>query len=1796
MTEIEKNSIKNVSSELDKRHRKFIEADYHLQNDRLLRERRKLMDEGAISSEAWIEASPSYKFGNNLEELNLPESVKDLLISLSEDDLVFDPPYEHQAEALEEFFYEEKDLIVSTGTGSGKTEIFLYSILGQLAQESHRDNSTGQRGMRSLILYPMNALVADQLSRMRELFGDENGEDILEDRFGRNIQFGMYTGRTPYHGRYDVDKNSNRIAPIFDQFIQLKENKPELFNQLKSNGKIPTKNLEDFRNKGARRETQFKTQPGDTELFTRQEMHSGNEHGGTPDILITNYSMLEYMLLRPIEQDIFEDTRKWLEEDEENELTVVLDEAHLYRGAQGAEVSLLIRRLLQHLNVEDSRVRFILTSATFGGNVEEIAPEFAAQLTTAESSNFSVITGAKQSFADGSSGNKEIAQAFRSVNYQVSPSIIADLAQKRGWSGSVPEDEEELKVYLGKKLENDEMFREAHEFLKENPKKLSELAERLFPSCEDQLAEDAAGNIVYLATEAAKPGQESASLLPVSLHKFLKGLPTLYICLNDDCNGKRADGEGSLGRIFTNPRMSCPHCDKRVFELLSHRTCGAAYIKAFRHAGGSGPTFLWSDAENNMGLEEIHIFVGEPREDIEASEKGRKRYLDTKTGYLVQEPFDGEENRFKQVYIPPVDEEQDDPMKPTSWTKCPSCGIYEQRRRGGRTKIQDLGTKGEPIFANLIRTTFELQPNDPDKEELPNEGKKLLAFSDGRQKAARLARDLQQNVENDSFREVLADVVSNYPSESSLDSLFPAFTIYCKKNNIVFFDDEDRKSRQDEIVYPGSRSKFEDIQERIPELKERYGIESDEQMVENELIRNELSERPSKYDSALLRALGDENYSIWATLVGYLRPVTEVMEGLEEDIDELSSEILEEIVLEVIRHAAQKRAIDPEINRYQRMQSKGYPEDNWGMEFDELVPEYVQEKVERISENQWNNLSTKFINPENGDRALFKPDGDARYMLNPEAVKVELAVDENWYRCEGCNRFSISPIEGKCPYEDCDGEMEVPGEDDLHMEARKSLFRDPPEQVVKDERDPFTLRSEEHSAQLNAKDYDEPFSTTEQYELLFQDILLDEEAEQPIDVLSCTTTMEVGIDIGSLTAVGMRTVPPNPENYDQRAGRAGRRGSGLSTILTFADNRPHPTHYFENPEKLIRGDASEPIIYSGNKKISKRHINASLLAGFFDPDEINSEAAVFESLGTSREFFTEDGEHSLSEFEEWVEDEIFSENSETAQKLGDLLPSELGENLEHDSWRENFVKETAEQMLNDLRDLDSKTDWKHSEGDENLLDTLLDDALLPTFSFPIDLSNFVIPEIGENQMPTKRYEMSRDLKQALSTYVPGRQLVVDKKTYTSYGVYFPFADDPIDRASGVDWAGLKWMNFCPVCESVYEETESNLAEEGETCDFCEEPLDSIKLFRPPAFSPEVKPDTGEPEEGEEFEDENIYAKPAKYPIPPGGNVNQDEGEVKDIDGCSIRNLSDQKLFVGNFGPSDEGFSVCTRCGAVSREGDLGDHNRPYPKDIRAIQEEDGDWEPRCSGSTTNTVFGYRFPSDLTSYRIPIEDPVRFVPGETWFESAAESFSEALVLGSSRELNIETNELNGGFRVLPSSDEETEGYVEFFLFDTTPGGAGFASKIWENFESVLDRAEQILSECSCHNSCHSCLRTYENRHLHDKLDRHLGLSLLEYARGGTPSVSKGRKEKFMDQLEETLSLRLRDSGVEALEINESGIWRLEHDDNSINVGVRSCLRKERLNNDNIDYDISDYQLTHNMPRETERIKDNLRYSQ
>jgi len=251
------------------------------------------------------------------------------------------------------------------------------------------------------------------------------------------------------------------------------------------------------------------------------------------------------------------------------------------------------------------------------------------------------------------------------------------------------------------------------------------------------------------------------------------------------------------------------------------------------------------------------------------------------------------------------------------------------------------------------------------------------------------------------------------------------------------------------------------------------------------------------------------------------------------------------------------------------------------------------------------------------------------------------------------------------------------------------------------------IRAEEHTAQINtAKDDEEMYTSAEEFELLFQDVpfTVPEEddawtfVQSPVDILSCTTTMEVGIDIGSLTCVALRTIPRKASNYQQRVGRAGRGSAEVCVAVSWCDNQPHAQNYFDNPREMLTHPRESPVIYLNNKAIIKRHINAAIFQAFFKRMIYNlpqrrfngmgapeHEANLMESMGTLESFFSDATDNGFSHlhFCDWLNGENPSEDENpdmawaiVRPQIEAILPEQLADTLE------DFVNDLREFLLN----------------------------------------------------------------------------------------------------------------------------------------------------------------------------------------------------------------------------------------------------------------------------------------------------------------------------------------------------------------------------------------------------------------------------------------------------------------------------------------------------------------------------------
>lgn len=1735
----------------------YIEAQYHIRDERLVEERKALLQKrGVVAQQAFIEATPIYAQGESYQKLSIPEIAKAALSSIANlggNVGLYPKPYKHQSDALEAFLgADSADLVIATGTGSGKTESFLMPILGTLAIESkERGTSAKLRGCRAVLLYPMNALVNDQMARIRRLLGNEQANAAVNAGRGRPIQFGSYTGRTPYPGKRSAAKDNRFIAPLFDEFYSKIEGRPELKKQLVSMGRWPSKDLVNFYNSVAAETKEYKsgkktgssysaanwgvrlkTQPNDFELMTRHEMQAQ-----CPDLLVTNYSMLEYMLLRPIEKGVFEQTAQWLAADSQNQLILVLDEAHMYRGAGGAEVALLIRRLIARLGITRDRVRCILTSASLGEGPQalEDVRQFAKDLTGQShdsSRDFKVITGTKETRGVGRPASEAESTAMAICdtgvlsNFAIEPQMAAAEVFSLGKSLNWPKNVHDTALFPDYLFDCLSDFGPAELLISSvmgRATALEELHALIFPTATPEMAASALDTLLILCS-LAKRAVDGRVLMPTRLHLFYRGLPGLYACISSVCSNRlNANKEPSiLGAFHTKPRLTCGcHENGRVYEFFTHRDCGAAFIKGWVD---EKVNFLWHEPDA-LSLEDQrrHLYPVEMMLDgiAHPTAHTRELWLHVTTGKLLNcRPTDV--SGFRSVRIPDKDVIT---TKELTFENCPVCGKRTVQSAGEASKIMDHVTKGEAPFSTLVRAQMTYQPATRRSDrQFPNGGRKVLVFSDGRQKAARLARDMPRDMELDVFRQAIALSVNSLKdvkreAKPTDQVLYLAFLSTLNTHNLSMFDID--ADKLDEHV----------------EMFKRNGGDLAESLDESYAPGTP----PTRYKVALLKLLCSSYYSLSGTTVGFVEPTTKALKQISREIgDKISLEELRALSVAWIEELLSSFAFDADLPSNLRGKAAGFWKQEWDAKgrFSKAVKLALSDRL-GISSEHLEQLELSF------QRVLaVKKTG---FFLAPNTIKLTIDLSHHWFQCSDCTSITPFVFRGACLSCGSESNRELDPAIDPYLLARKSFWRNPVEQALMPGAKLSNLYAEEHTAQLSNRDSKSVHSTTELHELRFQDILLNEK-DRPIDVLSCTTTMEVGIDIGSLVAVALRNVPPQRENYQQRAGRAGRRGAAVSSVVTYSQNGPHDSYYFLHPRHMVSGPPRSPELKVDNPKIAKRHVHSFLIQTFFQQHggaaSGTGTAILQKALGYTRDFFHDESESGLNlfAFTKWVKENVLTSPYSLRKSIAKWLP----ENLDVSYSLEEWVKVIAEDFLQSLADKKSEVpvsstlqptgdDEEQNEAfeQEDLLEFLFFHSLLPSYAFPTSLCGFLVEksvknsggawEIRVEQLP------QQSTNQALSEYAPGRLVVINKQTYRSGGV-FANGSSEINRAEKL-FSEAKKLVMCDCCSYVQDPHMS--ARLASDCPVCGSPLRDEMIIQPEMFGPENARALPEDDREQEY----TYATMAQFPQPLGG----ESFDFKELTPrLKYSYASDNRLLTLNKGMNRKGnspgFSVCSKCGCAEvyddRNPKSGKHKRPY----LMKNKEGGEF---CDGEFRRVFLWFDFSTDVLLLRFSVSQPLitdlSSVATVRTLESAAYSLAEALRLAASRhrQLDLDPTEFGAGHRLLPSSPTGIIS-LDVYLYDTLSGGAGYSQLAAKYFDEIILDALNVLEDCNCDTSCTDCLDHFHNQHLKPLLDRKLAAALLRYAIYAT-IPSAGTLEEQAQQLTALASsLELDDCSCESFD--------------------------------------------------------------
>lgn len=1688
--------IRRTHEKLTKKLADYIEAQYFAENDLLTNAADEILyDKGTIYQEPYIEVSKNYKVAEDgFKSATLDEQRKEILEALSSESLgVFRTPFCHQVKAVEEY-YSSNNVMVTTGTGSGKTECFLWPILTDLIYEAHnREASWEQEGVRALVLYPMNALVSDQLGRMRNIIGrkdDAYNRILCNGSHRRRARFGMYTGRTPYAGNDNPQKNKDLGKVIRKNYLNLK-----LYGELLKVGRIPSKDLEQFAENLSH--GYQVTGANDAELYTRGEMQKI-----CPDILITNYSMLEYMLMRPIEADIWDKTIKWLEISEENKLLLVIDEAHMYRGASGGEVALLIRRLMNKLNISSDKVKCILTSASVPYDKDEALQEFACGLTGRPSRNekFSIIREEIKEIQGAERGTYEEAQIYAQLSLE---NLQAGMEQRReeyhkiaisnGWN-NMPSDEVDVSQWLYENMSKEPLMKEVIATCEKGAKPLSLIAKEVFrPEVPEQLAEQALERLLQIGVMAKSA--TGKVLLGSKVHMMFKGLQGIYACVNPNCR-KQHTGMGiQLGYISSQYKDTCPECNSRMFEMMMDRRCGTLYIRAFVEADMDSYNeleFLWSRSNQIMRKpKEFHLWiVPEGRTDFfklgKKNERMRKSSslacLDSKTGLLFREESHRDEEGYLTVL---VSSNYNEELSAITFNTCPNCGRDHNR-------VTSFVTRGNEPFANIVKEQFEVQQEI--KPELKNGGKKVLLFSDSRQRAATLARDMTIASDGDSGRQAIfmaQKLLDESRGENTIDLLYYAFLKVVYDNQLSFFYGKEKEMFQSQL------KKYEELYSSRPIRK-------------YDRMRANIGNPPEMFYQLLLKNISD-SYRSFNNL-----GLAQVVLADEGDAgEELEYQILEKVENQtgipysdvcsiyntwIQNLVVNKIAIFPEIGDNVRDSILAYERGGFGIDEIAKLPEFLNKIIkEKYDDTAIQTLINRF---DDITQMLQSPGGNhRRKYLFGSRLMLKTAANSEWYKCDRCAGLSIYTLWGHCIY--CGSMDHVKKVDEEHLQ-RYSLWRKPVLDALNGE--PIrNIVTEEHTAQLSYKDNKKDvWGTTEKYELAFRNIIVDED-DEPIDVLSCTTTMEVGIDIGSLTSVGLRNVPPMRENYQQRAGRAGRAGAAVSAIVTYTENGPHDSWYFKHPEQIISGVPRTPWIDANNTKLIRRHLCLIFLQEFFGLihcglDEIKT-----------LDFFDENNNHNYSYFLSWLRGRI--PMSLEQQKI--LIPTGVFDWEEYYKEINTVFREMSQKVQEAPFIYEQTSVSEESETNSvQLIDVLFAHGILPNYSFPRNIVHFWI----EDMYGKVKESPERSIDIALSEYAPGRSLVVNKQTYISGGIYDHYTkyNRKYKHKAAEPWLELeeykKEVSCCTNSFCGWFGVNESYTE----CPLCKSAIEKHSMIKPWGFTAREGRAIPETHENQEMS----YVSVPSYSSMPSGNVMTKVGTAGYVE---LENRESQKLVIVNRGPEDKGFEMCSVCGAVepSIVSPIERNNRKRPYRIPFTKDDN----MRCHHNYSNIYLGYEFNTDMMVLTVKLDGKrVNLEDGpNVWLIPALTTFSEALALAASRELDVEFSDIKSGYRLRMVGNSM---YADVYLYDGLSSGAGYAVRVSEVLPAVLERMKEIFVGCNCSSSCPNCLEHFWNQREKEKLDRFLGRDFLEFIIDGKlrTEVNESTQKYYIDQINHIANLQ------------------------------------------------------------------------
>ncbi|WP_020655807.1 DEAD/DEAH box helicase [Massilia niastensis] len=1601
-------------------------------------------------------------------------------------------PYTHQLKAWRHLLDKKPtSAVITTGTGSGKTECFMVPILEDLAREQ-TELDQPLVGVRALFLYPLNALINSQQERL----------NAWTEEFGEKLRFCLYNGKTK-------EKES--------EVRHLRRDEPKKY--------------------------------GANQVLSREVLRRE-----PPPILLTNATMLEYMLVRQVDNPILDISRK-----AQSLRWIVLDEAHTYVGSQAAELSLLLRRVVHAFGKRPEDIRFVATSATIADdNASERLQAYLASLAGIRPENVVVITGNRMVPDLAPAAAPRLEQAIDPRSIDAGETVSATRFDA---------------------LRNNAIARQLrHHIVSSNkPVDLNELVskvEEALPPGGRAARQREVLAWLDLMTGTARAADEPP-FLKLRIHLFQRMLHGLWSCVDPACTAKPESLAGwDFGNIYVGRRARCT-CGAPVYELAFCDECRTPHLLAEDAGGKLIQCSPFAGDEFALNYEAGGDDAASGDEAAHGSRRGAVRKLvrpmgDTQCDAYVSVGLDldsadlGGLTAARHATVLIADEQD---------SQCACCSSQQQPVYMRKSYL------GAPFYvANVVPTVLEYCP-EPDKddlkgrsaEELPARGRRLITFTDSRQGTARMAVRMQQEAERSKLRGLVFEILRNeqaahdaspkdvptasyeelIASARNLEAMGMASTAAGLRKQA-----EEMRSGA-AVVAAVTAMPWQTLVERLSaqsEIKEsilnynRYANPAlftaggGEYTIARLLLAREYARRPKNQNSTETLGLVKVGYQgleqktnappHWLeTRAAWTGEAGEFGESLTaRDWNDFMKVALDFFVREntfiqldptmqfwMGSRFSAKTLAPPTVDMADSSRHKRWPQ--WrgagGGRLVKLIERATGFDASDSTEQR--NLINLWLEYAWKDliAAQILQETNGTYALN--LARLEFSLPAQAWICPLTNRLFDTTFRGLTPY--LPGKR-VPGSfrcrridlpklsslrtdgsdaaklsqiralvaanGDIARLRGENLWSDVSDRTVEGG---FYYRTAEHSAQQSAE-------KLQMYEDLFK--------AGKINVLNCSTTMEMGVDIGGISAVVMNNVPPHPANYLQRAGRAGRRSEARAIAYTLCKADPHNQRAFKTPKWPFITAIPAPSVTLSSERIVQRHVNSFLLSAFLQEQDRGTDG---DRTKLQVKWFFDGGDSApAQQFTAWLG--ALPASIEPGLRTivrgtglaGRSLESVAGDAVASlrqiaDYWITEHAKLTD--RIEGATDEPYKRALKYElERHEEafLLHELAARAFLPGYGFPTSIVNLNTYNIADFMDKQRRRETkdredniftlkghpTRGLDVAIREYAPGSQLVIDGRVHRSAGIALPWRPDGERReAQKFDKA---WR--CPDCGATGVVENAYVNGSSIHCNNCGAaipPCEQKLVLRPLGFVTDFyEPSTNDI-------DNQKFIRVARPRISLDGEVLA----LPDARCGYLRFGHEGTVFHHSSGEHETGYAVCLSCGraeSMTADGRVPPDlraDRPH-RPVGGITGSKRDKICPGTGVQAHVHLGFQTRTDVLELFLRSPVTQQWLSDSPHHQVIARTMALALRDTMASKLGIATSEI--GYSIRLDKDLVTrKGRSVIQLFDQVSGGAGFVLATLDDIVQLLKDLDKKLT-CTCDNVCSSCLSGQDSRAETDELDR------------------------------------------------------------------------------------------------------------